>query len=308
MACKFYKASAPGSLMLMGEHAVLHGFPAIVSAIDKSIHVELKELDEPLLNIDSALGHKTYFLNALAIEKPFQFILGAVIYFLPQIKKGLAITVESEFSHTLGLGSSASITVAMVAVLHRYLNINDREQLFVDARAIMRKVQGRGSGADIAASTFGGTVYYRQKDNTHEQLPHNPLLLLSYCGYKTPTTEVIAHLEKCFENDRDRLNRYYREIAELTEAGRAAIQNKDWKKLGELFSKHRKVMKQMGLETPELTKVIDVLLEIDQVWGAKISGSGLGDCAVAIRGPLCKAYDKIESIIPVMITKKGVKY
>ena len=70
--------SAPGSLMLLGEHAVLHGHPCLVCAINRCITVRLFPSEEDEVSIISDLGTYRSPLNQLVDHPSFRFILQAV--------------------------------------------------------------------------------------------------------------------------------------------------------------------------------------------------------------------------------------
>jgi mevalonate kinase len=113
------------------------------------------------LEIRSALGAHTTSLDDPETHPKFQFILAAAAA-LPIVSSGLTIEVTSEFSDQIGFGSSAAVTVATVAALRRFDGLpTDPRTILEAARAIIRSVQGRGSGADVAASVYGGMVLYR---------------------------------------------------------------------------------------------------------------------------------------------------
>src|SRR5690349_12767806 len=113
-----FKASAPGSLMLLGEYGVLHGTPALVCAVDKRMCVTLTPRADERIEIESTL-HGTYQteLNQIKIEAPFQFVLGALQHYQSKMRRGCDIKIESEFSDKMGLGSSSAVTVATLACL-----------------------------------------------------------------------------------------------------------------------------------------------------------------------------------------------
>src|SRR5438045_3958935 len=79
--CMLLRASAPGSLMLLGEYAVLHGQHALVCAIDKRMTVTLSPRDDKKILIESALGHYETTLSDLKLVSPFRFVL-ATLYFV----------------------------------------------------------------------------------------------------------------------------------------------------------------------------------------------------------------------------------
>src|SRR5579864_4695671 len=114
-----HKASAPGSLMLLGEHAVLHGKQALVCAIDKRLTVTLTPRDDKCIQITSKLGRYSAELSEIKIEKPFQFVLGALQVFMEsnELSQGCDISIQSEFSDQMGFGSSAAVTAATLSAL-----------------------------------------------------------------------------------------------------------------------------------------------------------------------------------------------
>ena len=102
------KAHAPGSLMLLGEYGVLYGKHALVCAVDKRISVVLTpRADEKIILRSSLQGEYVTSLTNLEIEKPFQFVLGALKQYQSRLKRGCEIEITSEFSDKIGLGSSA---------------------------------------------------------------------------------------------------------------------------------------------------------------------------------------------------------
>src|SRR3990167_7396944 len=113
-----FNASAPGSLMLLGEYAVLHGKPALVCAVDKRINVILTPRRDTTITIHSELlGDYQTDLLQLKIEKPFHFVLGALKHNQAKLKRGCDIEINSAFSDKVGLGSSAAVTIATLAAI-----------------------------------------------------------------------------------------------------------------------------------------------------------------------------------------------
>ena len=103
--------------MLMGEHAVLRGQPAIVCAISKRMKIELTPRDDKAVLLHSALGEHETTLDELAPSDSFRFVLGAIRTCRADLKQGFELDIKSEMSHQMGLGSSAAVTVATLAAL-----------------------------------------------------------------------------------------------------------------------------------------------------------------------------------------------
>lgn len=117
MAQNYYKVSAPGSVMLMGEHAVVYGHQAIVCAVDKRITVKLTPRKDSVIEINSALGNHQTSISKIKVCAPFEFILNAVLKYQKKLKTGFDCLIESEIDATTGLGSSAAVSVAFMAAL-----------------------------------------------------------------------------------------------------------------------------------------------------------------------------------------------
>ena len=283
------QASAPGSLMLLGEHAVLHGRRALVCAIDQRINVEVFQTLEETLKIDSALGTYEAPLDDLNDHPDFRFVLDAVKQY-PQ-EQGIELKITSEFSSDIGFGSSAAVTVATHAALMNFPRSRtsatddcragaetpplDKEELFKRSLATIHRVQGRGSGADVAASVFGGVVAYRADPLEIHPMSESFPLTAVYSGSKMKTVDVIHHLE-----ERRALNAdYFEKIFDRMDASVGEVLE-NFPMLGKNLILNQKLMEEVGLCNAALTEIIQEFqgLEIP----AKISGSGLGDCAIGL--------------------------
>lgn len=108
-----YRAKAPGSLMLLGEYAVLHGKTAIVAAIDKFILVSLTPRNDNTIHIYSSLGELTADRRQLQSLPPFEFVLTALAS--KKLPTGCDVMIESDLPSAIGLGSSAAVTIALLA-------------------------------------------------------------------------------------------------------------------------------------------------------------------------------------------------
>jgi len=275
--------SAPGSLMLLGEHAVLHGKHALVCAINRRITVRLFPVSNDSVEIISDLGGYQSPLSDLAEHPSFKFVLQAIKQHRGQIPSGFKLEINSEFSADIGFGSSAAVTVATHAALLKWIGGTepDKEALFAQALETVHAVQGRGSGADLAASVFGGVVGYCTALEFQPVAITLPLTAV-YCGYKTPTVEVIQKVELQRKADTAKFERIFSEIDLGVQEALVALQEDDLALFDLVFDRNQQLMDEMGLNTPELREIVAALRNDPETGGAKISGSGLGDCAVGI--------------------------
>jgi mevalonate kinase len=276
-------ASAPGSLMLLGEHAVLHGRHALVCAINRRISVQLIPLKENIVRIASELGSYESPLHNLMEHAALRFVIQSIRQHAGRLPSGFELKIDSGLSPEVGFGSSAAVTVAVhAAVLARVLGEPpENEVLFNEALQTVHAVQGRGSGADLAASVFGGVVDYTTGPAFQPMAVSLPLTAV-YCGYKTPTPEVILKVEQLRADDPQKYERIFSAMDADVAVAMECLRRHDLPGFGSILNRNQQRMDEMGVNTPELQEIVEALQAEPDVFGAKISGSGLGDCAVGI--------------------------
>jgi len=269
--------------MLLGEHAVLHGKHALVCAINRRITIRLFPSMDNTVKIVSDLGNYQSPLDDLVDHPSFRFVLQAIRQHLGQLSAGFELRIDSEFPPDIGFASSAAVTVATHAALMRWSKneapIN--QELFFHSLETVQTVQGGGSGADLAASVFGGVVGYGTAPEFQPVEISAPLTAV-YCGYKTPTPEVILKVEQLRTENPEKYARIYSEIDTSVDVAVSSLRNQDFPAFGKILDRNQQLMDEMGVNTPELQEIVSALQGDPEIFGAKISGSGLGDCAVGI--------------------------
>jgi mevalonate kinase len=302
------KASAPGSLMLLGEYAVLYGKHAMVCAVDKRITVTLTPRDDDKINIHSNLhGQFSTRLSYLQIEKPFHYVLSTVKHYQAKLKRGFDLEIHSDFSDTIGLGSSAAVTVATLATIVTWLGMRMLPiDLVRQGRNIIREVQGVGSGADVAASVYGGIVGYQAQPLIAEKLSVTHPLTVMYSGYKTPTPDAIAQVQAYFAAHPNIFREITNSISQCAQDGMVCVRKSEWKKLGDIMNMQQGLMESLGVSTELLRNMVVDLRQQASISGAKISGAGLGDCVIGLgEAQADYTYANLQRI-PVAMSLQGV--
>ncbi len=283
--CVSFKASAPGSLMLLGEHAVLAGGPALVTALNKRIEVTVTSRTDNIIKIVSALGHYETDLKNYYSDPVFRFVFAVLDLFRHKMQQGCEITIDSQIDATTGLGSSAAVTVATLAAMAALQKQKmTTKQLLLQSIKIIRNVQGVGSGADVAASVLGGVIAYRCQPLKLKKIPYLLPLTVVYSGKKTPTVDVIRYLQDRFSTAREKkiMKSLFAAKNVTTQAGIIAAENNDLTTLGKCFQVNQGIMVSLGLSNAVLESIVTTLQRQSSIHGAKISGSGLGDCVVGL--------------------------
>ena len=299
-----FKASAPGKLMLLGEHAVLHGHRCIVCAVNQRISIFVHPRHDSKIRIDSTLGSYEADLQNPLNDNTFRFVLAVIDQHKELLSQGFDLKIESDFTSTLGLGSSAAVTAAMTAAVFHLADIDlDPIKIFDHSLTTVRIVQGAGSGADLAAGVFGGILLYRFHPNEIVPLKNIHPISAVYSGHKTPTTKVIERVEKKRHHFPELFSKIYSAMDLSAEQAALAINQNDWHTFGELLNLNQGLMDAIGVSSKKLSDIAYTLRQDHGILGAKISGSGLGDCVVGLGKP---ENPSGYPILPLSISKQGV--
>lgn len=275
---RMIEVSAPGKLMLLGEHAVVYGRPCLVTAVDRRLVVGIEKTHggkSGKISIDAPQVNDTRFVER-ALE------IGLRNWHMRQ--SGLRVVTESPFSGKYGFGSSAAAVVATLAALAFLFGRKPRKrELFDLAYQVVLAVQGVGSGFDVAAAIFGGTLYFIGGGQKIEELKTKTALplVVGYTGMKSSSVQLIQEVARKRELYPERVSRIFTAIARLVEEGKRAYLTGDWEKMGKLMDFNQEYLRDLGVSSPKLEELI-LAAKKAGAWGAKLSGAGGGDCMIAL--------------------------
>ncbi len=247
--------SAPGKLMLFGEHAVVYGYPCIVTAVSERLVVEPGESSGDTRFIDAAVK-----------------LWG---------QPGQKFSAQSVFSDKYGFGSSSAVTVATLKALKP--NASNQE-LFEAAYKIILDVQGVGSGFDVAAAVFGGTMYYIKNKAIEPLVIKDMPLVVGYTGAKSNTVDLVNMVAKKREQYPEKIDRIFQAIAKIVEEAKVKMLEGDWERVGRLMDFNQEYLRDLGVSSEKLEALISAAKGAG-AYGAKLSGAGGGDCMIALAPP-----------------------
>ena len=283
-----WRSTAPANTMILGEHSVVYGQPAIACALDQFVTIHWQTRQDSAINIYSALGEHHTQIDNITLHPKLSFVIAALQAFQSHLTCGLDIQVESEFLSTIGLGSSAAVLAAMLSGLNTICKTDfNLIQLFEIGHRIIIDLQGRGSGTDLAASLSGGTLFFQPKTDLQplpsiQKLNIKLPLVLIYAGYKTPTAEVLKQVAIAWQDKPNELEMLYRSMAQVTKQAFQGLQNQQFETFYQACKDYQTLMDKLGVNDETIQKIIDALIQCESIHCAKISGSGLGDCVLGI--------------------------
>ncbi len=286
------KVSAPGKLMVLGEHAVVYGRPCIVTAVDQQLSVTADFSMTGKTEIIAPQVSDTRFVEAAIAD----FFAGPGQAFA---EKFVSLNIQSEFTSRVGFGSSSAVTVATIGALYQLFGVSyELKEIFQLAYAVVQKVQWGGSGFDVAAAVYGGTLLFRNGGEEIVPLSASIPLIIGYTEIKADTMRLVRQVAAKRQQKMREIETVFDTIQELVVAGRTAIEQADWKQLGQLMNKNQDCLVQLGVSTPELDALIRGALSAG-AWGAKLSGAGGGDCMIAVAPP------ELQELVEAAIVMAG---
>lgn len=255
-------ASAPGKIILFGEHAVVYGRHAVVSAINLRCRVSVRKSDRFLIR--SSLGE-----SGLDYQR-HPYVVQAVKRFgeLRNIP-GAEIEIESEIPIGSGLGSSAAVIVATIAALNAEFDGDmDKESIFQMAKQVEIDVQGRASGIDPFISTFGASWLFPERRKV--EMPFK-FFVINF-GSRS-TAEMVAKVAELRERHPEVVDKIFDAIdaisLEASDVGST-------ERLEELIAINQSLLRAIGVSNPEIDRTIAELERMGLK--AKITGAGGGGC------------------------------
>ena len=311
------KASAPAKIILFGEHSVVYGEPAIACAVNKRAFIEIKESDN-----DKSFFHAPDLgFEAELNSKLRQYILlkgkpGIIRYVLETLYKvhdhsPIDITLTTTVPIGSGLGSSAAVTVALLAALYRYHNIYfNKKSLSHDAHMVEQAVQGVASPLDTLVSTYGGLIYLnRNKKFERFRTYFRAPFVIGYTTKHGNTSKMVKDVKGLKIRNPKLIGNSISSMGYLTKQAKQAILQKKMDRVGELMNINQGFLDMLGVNTLELSRMVYRAREAGAI-GAKITGSGGGGSIIA----LCpgKVYDVANAIniedyvIKAKFSRKGV--
>jgi len=298
------KVSAPGKLLLLGDHAVVYGYPCLVTAVDKRLYVEAEAIDS---QEDEIITPQV---------KECRFVLESIAYFKEkfQIKRSVRIKTKGDFSHQVGLGSSSAVTVATFKALSILFEKQlTKKELFDASYKVNIAIQGVGSGFDIAAATFGGTLEYVIGGKVIDALHISELpLVVGYSGTKADTPFYIRKVAEAFKSKKKEMEDIFKAMQVLVERAKKGLLTHNLATVGTCMSENQKLLEKLGVSTPKLERMIKFAIDAG-AYGTKLSGAGGGDCMIALVSPekrtaVEKAIKSVGGeIIHVANNARGVK-
>lgn len=279
------RAFAPGKAILLGEHAVVYGRPAIavpVSQVRATASVEPTPPGSGLTLVAADLGRSVRLQEATG-DDPLAVIARQTLAYLDAPEPDGVLTIASSIPIAGGMGSGAAVSTAVARALAAFvgaeLSAAEVSRLVFE---VERLHHGTPSGIDNTVIAYERPVYFVQGREPEVVRVGAPLpLLIADTGISSPTREVVEAVRRRWEAEPARYDFLFDRIGELVEEARDAIDAGDLYALGMRMDQNHELLQEMGVSSPELDDLVEAA-RMAGALGAKLSGAGRGGNMIAL--------------------------
>ena len=292
-------ASAPGKVILFGEHFVVYDKPAIVSAIGLRAYAEVERSSQGII------------LDGWAGENP---AIRASAYIAEELKYsgGINLRIWSSIPQSVGLGSSASVSVASAAATSLLLKGELDLELIMRAAHIGESlVHYRPSGIDTTIATYGGGgIYTRSKGFKSMNFDLDEILIIN-TGKARRTGDLVKKVKEFKDAHEEEFERILEDAEQIIWEAVDALKARDVESIGKLMLRNQELLRRVGVSSKEIEDVIELCMK-SGAFGAKLTGAGGGGCVIAVaeEGKINLLMENLGKSFEVMrceLMAKGVR-
>jgi mevalonate kinase len=268
-----------GKVILLGEHAVVHGYPAIAAGIERGVHAEASLAERDLLCLEPwDLALRPDPRGDEPLERAFAAVLDTY-----GDRPPLEVRCKAELPAGAGLGCSAAIGVAVLDAIDEALGRRRSRAALGEAALVWEKVfHGDPSGVDNTMSAVGGVALFVRGKPLQPIHANKPLhLVVGYSGESSSTKQMVASVRRQLENDAPRVRKTFDGIETLVRNAKLAVEAGDLVALGQLLDLNHTLLSSLMLCTTKLDAMCQAAREAGAL-GAKMTGAGGGGCMFAL--------------------------
>lgn len=271
---------AQGKTILIGEHSVVHGAPAIaVPLYDLGVEATIDTAEPHFLDTDIYTGPITQAPERL--NPTIAALRHATAHFAIDISH-IRLRVRSTIPYERGLGSSAAVATAVTRACASFVNKTvASEELFELVQAAERVAHGTPSGLDSRTVVASSALRFQRGIVTPLEVSRAFTLVIADTGKRGRTSQAVTHVREQLERDPARVRSVISDLSALTEQVQIALREGKTAELGSCLNEAHTALSCLGVSAPELDVLVETARKAGAV-GAKMTGGGMGGCTIAL--------------------------
>ena len=287
------RASAPGKVILAGEHFVVYGGTAILRAIDKRVSVLAEDIDEEKIVIESEIGSLELQLgDEVPSGSPLlpMYHIAAKLLRGQSTIRGIKIEIQSDIPSGVGLGSSSACCVACAAAVLGLFSREDRDEILDLAIEAEKTTYKDSSGADCTVCAHGGTMLYGPSG--FERVCSGEVfgLVIADSGVPHSTSEMVSKVRRYKERDEQRFAKLCHAEEKLVQDVLGLLEKGDAAGIGAKLQENQILLEQIGVSSERLKEMTGIADKVS--FGSKVTGAGGGGCIIAA----CDCWNQDQTI------------
>jgi mevalonate kinase len=279
------RSSAPGKVILFGEHAVVYGQPAIASPVTQvkaTAAVEAARLGSGLEIVASDLGTR-FTLAQAPPNDPLATAVQATLAHLAAAEPDATLTVRSAIPIASGMGSGAAVSTALVRALAEFLGQplepGEVSELVYEVEKIHH---GTPSGIDNTVVAYEKPIYFVRGKPIQRLAVGAPfILLVADTGKPSPTGKIVGRVRRNWQREPAHYDALFDQIGDVADEARGAIERGDVEALGPLMDENHELLIELGVSSSHLDELVETA-RLAGAQGAKLSGAGQGGNVIAL--------------------------
>jgi mevalonate kinase len=282
------QASAPGKVILLGEHTVVYGKPAIAIPISQTrVTASIEELDGSSGEIwlDAPAVHIYKNIQDLPNSHPLRKVVEITIAESNQKQsQGIIIRINSSLPLAGRMGSGAAVSCAIIRALSALLTGEpfDPDTTNRLVFEIEKLYHGNPSGIDNTVITFERPVFF-QKERPLQIIHVGKSLefLIADTGISSQTSVMVDGVRKRFDKNKIRYELVLDEINKLADSAKKALQNGDEDLLADALNNNHSLLQELEVSCYSLDRLIRAARNAGAK-AAKMTGAGGGGSMLAL--------------------------
>ena len=278
------RSYASGKIILLGEHAVVYGRPALAAPIPLAVEARVVDSADTVLLIPR-WGIEQRVPPTTENPQGLTGILALLLKRLDLASRSLTIEAFPNVPRAMGLGGSSALAVAVIRALSDHFKLDlSNERVNELAFECEKAAHGTPSGVDNTIATYGSTLMFENTGvpSFQEVRPARSVsIAVGISGKESLTATTVAQVRRAWERQPERYERIFDQIGDLTRAGTEALRDGAYQELGELMNLCQGYLNALQVSTPELEELIHIARSCGAV-GAKLTGGGGGGSVIAL--------------------------